>query len=47
MTEALTLNEVAKLLRKSPRWLREWLRDNPRELVIGRYSEGRTHYVVY
>jgi hypothetical protein len=31
MTAILTLDEVAKLLRKSPRWIREWLRDHPRD----------------
>ena len=27
----LTLDEVANLIHKSRRWLREWLRDNPRD----------------
>ena len=27
----LTLDDVAKIIHKSRRWLREWLRDNPRD----------------
>jgi hypothetical protein len=31
MNVVLTLDEVACLMHKSRRWLREWLRDNPRD----------------
>jgi hypothetical protein len=33
MTRALTLNEAAETLRKTPRWLREWLRKHPADKV--------------
>ena len=32
MTVVLTLDEVASIVHKSRRWLREWLRDNPRDV---------------
>jgi hypothetical protein len=31
MPRALTVDEAAAELRKTPRWLREWLRTNPRD----------------
>ena len=33
----LTLDEVARRIYKSRRWLREWLRDNPRDVLADRY----------
>lgn len=31
MTELLTIHEAAARLRKGERWLRDWLRDHPRD----------------
>jgi hypothetical protein len=33
MTRALTLNEAAETLRKTPRWLMEWLRKHPTDKI--------------
>jgi hypothetical protein len=33
MTRALSLNEAAETLRKTPRWLMEWLRKHPKDKV--------------